>query len=64
MFVLKYFVEDLHPYVNDKECPRKPELILNRKCLKKCRDDKDCRGRRKQCLCDDVCGKSCVKPSK
>ena len=53
-----------HPYLEDKECPRKPELIKDRKCLKKCRNDLDCRGRNKKCLCDDVCGKSCVKPSK
>ena len=48
----------------DLECPRKLEMTLERKCLKKCRTDLDCRGRNKQCLCDDVCGKSCVKPSK
>ena len=52
------------PYINDKECPRKPDLIGDRKCLKKCRNNKDCRGRNKKCMCDDVCGKSCVKPSK
>ena len=47
----------------DKECPRKPELIKNRKCFKKCKTEADCKGRNKSCLCDDVCGKSCVKPS-
>ncbi len=52
------------PYINDKEGPRKADLIGDRKCLKKCRNNKDCRGRNKKCMCDDVCGKSCVKPSK
>ncbi|KAK2168060.1 hypothetical protein LSH36_21g11019 [Paralvinella palmiformis] len=51
------------PYINDADCPRKPELAIHRQCLKKCRTDLDCRGRNRQCLCDDVCGKACVKPS-
>ncbi|CAH1787575.1 unnamed protein product [Owenia fusiformis] len=50
--------------VLNSECPRKPELAAKRTCLKKCRSDTDCRGRNKRCLCDDVCGKSCVKPTK
>ena len=48
---------------DSQECPRKPELIVNRKCYKKCSTNAECRGRNKQCLCDDVCGKSCVNPS-
>ena len=48
----------------NEECPRKSDLIENRKCFKKCHTSKDCRGRSKRCLCDDTCGKSCVKPRK
>jgi len=51
------------PYVDHPTCPRKPELAGNRKCLKKCRSDDECRGRNRRCFCDDVCGKSCVRPS-
>ncbi|CAH1787584.1 unnamed protein product, partial [Owenia fusiformis] len=50
--------------VLNSECPRKPELAAKRTCLKKCRSDNDCRGRNKRCLCDDVCGKSCVRPTR
>ena len=57
------FIPVKTPYTEDQDCPRKPGLIGNRKCLKKCRADTDCRGRNKRCMCDDVCGKSCVKPS-
>ena len=52
------------PYIDHPTCPRKPELAGNRKCLKKCRSDLECRGRNRKCFCDDVCGKSCVRPSK
>lgn len=51
------------PFVDHPTCPRKPDLVRNRKCLKKCRSDLECRGRNRRCVCDDVCGKSCVKPS-
>ncbi|ELT92507.1 hypothetical protein CAPTEDRAFT_223767 [Capitella teleta] len=51
------------PYVDDPECPRKPSMVHGRKCLKKCQTDSDCKGKNKQCLCDDVCGRSCVKPT-
>ena len=56
-------VPGLRPFIDHPTCPRKPELIINRKCLKKCRSDIECRGRNRRCLCDDACGKSCVKQS-
>jgi len=52
------------PFVDHPTCPRKPEMAGNRKCLKKCRSDMECRGRSRRCFCDDVCGKSCVRPSR
>ena len=51
------------PYIDDPECPRKPELAKNRQCLKKCLSDLDCKSKKRRCLCDGVCGRSCVKPS-
>ncbi|XP_069182645.1 sushi, von Willebrand factor type A, EGF and pentraxin domain-containing protein 1 [Procambarus clarkii] len=35
-----------------------------RTCLRKCSKDEDCLSRRKVCLCDGVCGLSCIKPDK
>ena len=35
-----------------------------RTCPRKCESDADCLNERKLCLCDDVCGLSCVRPSK
>ncbi|XP_014676252.1 PREDICTED: protein lev-9-like, partial [Priapulus caudatus] len=45
-------------------CPRDIEAIATsgRRCLKKCQTDSDCNGRRKKCMCDDMCGQSCVNP--
>ncbi|XP_065566642.1 sushi, von Willebrand factor type A, EGF and pentraxin domain-containing protein 1-like isoform X3 [Artemia franciscana] len=47
-------------------CPRNEELvrIQERNCLRKCSNDEDCRSPRKKCLCDGVCGYSCIKPDK
>ena len=33
-----------------------------RVCLRKCLADEDCRSPRKKCLCDGICGMSCIKP--
>ncbi|KAK2184379.1 hypothetical protein NP493_268g03007 [Ridgeia piscesae] len=52
------------PYIDDPECPRKPDLAKDRQCLKKCLSDLDCKSKKRRCLCDGVCGRSCVKPSK
>lgn len=35
----------------------------SRRCLKKCRMDEDCKGRGRRCLCDGLCGWSCIKTS-
>ncbi|XP_071532550.1 LOW QUALITY PROTEIN: sushi, von Willebrand factor type A, EGF and pentraxin domain-containing protein 1-like [Panulirus ornatus] len=47
-------------------CPRDEEAIarMGRTCLRKCSTDADCLSRRKVCLCDGVCGLSCIKPDK
>ncbi|XP_023218660.1 sushi, von Willebrand factor type A, EGF and pentraxin domain-containing protein 1-like isoform X2 [Centruroides sculpturatus] len=36
--------------------------LKGRKCLRKCRTDLDCISSRKRCLCDGLCGWSCVRP--
>ncbi|XP_064088852.1 sushi, von Willebrand factor type A, EGF and pentraxin domain-containing protein 1-like isoform X5 [Macrobrachium nipponense] len=47
-------------------CPRDEEAIkrTGRKCLRKCSTDADCLSRRKICICDGVCGLSCIKPDR
>ncbi|XP_022235401.1 uncharacterized protein LOC111083286, partial [Limulus polyphemus] len=54
---------DFHVY-QEEHCPRIREKLATegRRCLRKCRPHADCKNPRKQCLCDDVCGWSCVRP--
>lgn len=55
-------VYDLHHAVAEvvEQCP---DRILGnerrRTCSKKCQQDDDC-GNKRQCLCDGLCGLSCV----
>lgn len=48
------------------DCPRDEEqaTLLGQKCLRKCSSDEDCKSKKKKCLCDGVCGNSCIKPGK
>ncbi|XP_053201311.1 uncharacterized protein LOC128386317 isoform X2 [Panonychus citri] len=48
----------------DDICPRAREeaAARGRVCLKKCTSDADCISTRKRCLCDGLCGWSCVRP--
>ncbi|XP_047736006.1 uncharacterized protein LOC125177736 [Hyalella azteca] len=53
--------------VPSEHCPRDEEEArrLGRTCLRKCSSDSDgCLSRRKKCLCDGICGMSCIKPDK
>ncbi|GIX89468.1 hypothetical protein CEXT_65631 [Caerostris extrusa] len=34
-----------------------------RQCLRKCASDADCISTRKRCLCDGLCGWSCIRPA-
>ena len=38
-------------------------LILS-SCVAKCLSDNDCQNKRKLCLCDGICGMSCIRPEK
>ena len=52
------------PSDTDVMCPRSREeaAARGRSCLRKCRTDADCISNRKRCLCDGLCGWSCVRP--
>ncbi|XP_045132686.1 uncharacterized protein LOC123516957 isoform X3 [Portunus trituberculatus] len=47
-------------------CPRDESAIerAGRECLRRCNGDGDCLSRRKICMCDGICGLSCVNPEK
>lgn len=38
--------------------------LQGQSCLRKCSSDEDCKSKKKHCLCDGLCGMSCVKPGK
>lgn len=48
----------------DTLCPRNREEAgeRGRQCLRKCRTDANCISNKKRCLCDGLCGWSCVRP--
>lgn len=48
----------------DKECTgnRMEALEIGRQCSRRCKKDVPCENTRKQCLCDGLCGLSCIKP--
>ncbi|XP_047474209.1 protein lev-9-like [Penaeus chinensis] len=47
-------------------CPKDEDAVARagRTCLRKCSTDADCLSRKKVCLCDGICGMSCIKPDK
>lgn len=49
---------------DDAMCPRNREEASSRgrQCLRKCKSDADCISSKKRCLCDGLCGWSCVRP--
>ncbi|XP_076821865.1 protein lev-9-like isoform X2 [Clavelina lepadiformis] len=50
----------LHP---DSFCRADPSQVeKGRTCRKSCENDADCKGALKRCVCDDVCGMSCINP--
>ncbi|XP_076821841.1 sushi, von Willebrand factor type A, EGF and pentraxin domain-containing protein 1-like isoform X2 [Clavelina lepadiformis] len=44
------------------DCPQRNEnkIEVGRNCKKSCETDENCRNPSKQCLCDDICGMSCI----
>lgn len=57
-------IDELSWIDDDREClgNRAEALRIGRKCSRRCKRDVPCENLRKQCLCDGLCGFSCVKP--
>ncbi|XP_027195567.2 sushi, von Willebrand factor type A, EGF and pentraxin domain-containing protein 1-like isoform X1 [Dermatophagoides pteronyssinus] len=49
---------------DDRLCPRDREEAKARgqSCLRKCNSHKDCISSKRRCLCDGLCGWSCIRP--
>ena len=51
----------------EENCPARDEKAAARagvECMARCYSDAGCQNKRKLCLCDGVCGLSCVRPEK
>jgi len=51
----------------EEYCPLRNEAAAKAKgmkCMTKCLSDNSCQNKRKLCLCDDLCGMSCIRPEK
>lgn len=54
-------------YIKPDECGPRDDFAASNKgrvCQRKCDSDTDCVNERKLCLCDGVCGLSCIRPEK
>ncbi|GIY17314.1 uncharacterized protein CDAR_35911 [Caerostris darwini] len=60
----EYDTDPLLP-VDPEGCLRNREeaAARGRQCLRKCASDADCISTRKRCLCDGLCGWSCIRPA-
>lgn len=48
-----------------KNCQQRQKTITSgRSCKKACQKKADCKGSNKRCICDDICGLSCVNVGK
>ena len=48
-------------------CPARDEFSVaaaGQTCVKKCSQDRDCNNEKKLCLCDGLCGLSCIRPER
>ena len=57
--------ESSSTHSQESQCPsinREDAIEMGRTCLRKCRTDSNCISSKKRCLCDGVCGWSCVRP--
>jgi hypothetical protein len=55
---------DAQTLSDDGECfeDRLEATEVGRQCSRRCKKDVPCENARKQCLCDGLCGMSCLKP--
>ena len=52
---------------SEENCPVRNEAAARAQgieCMTKCLSDHGCQNKRKLCLCDGVCGMSCIRPEK
>lgn len=63
-FLLGSFTDEDLESDDASGCPRDRDEAIKRgrSCLRKCRSHNDCISSRKKCLCDGMCGWSCVRP--
>ena len=54
-------------FIKPDDCQLRDDYAASnqgRSCQRKCANDNDCLNDRKLCLCDGVCGLSCIRPEK
>ena len=76
MYETKYMSNREHPppasrvsrsLPQDQNCPTRNAhdvAVAGMTCVRRCSEDKDCTNDRKLCLCDGLCGLSCIRPEK
>ena len=65
--ILPDFGKSQRSVPREQNCPVRNEFAVKAAgmlCVRRCSVDKDCTNDRKLCLCDGLCGLSCIRPEK